>query len=448
MKRFFFWSRGANDAEERAEADLNSSGLLTGNPDQDQDSLRILLESIADVSTNMHLDSVLEGMASKSLGVTDAERAIVLLGSSFDEMDIRLSRDREGTDLGADLQFSRSVVRRAVTEVQAVRSVVQSDQEALELGQSVFDLKLRAVMCAPLMVKERLLGAIYVDSRAQRREFSSRDLALFGALTAQLAVAVDNARLYADSLEKVKLEKDLEIAQRIQQHLLPPAPADVPGLDVALRYAPCEAASGDTYDFLPVGEDKLAVLIGDVTGHGLGAALLTHSAQAGMRSYLELLDDPSEVVTRLNNRLVAGVETGNFMSLALLVIDARARTLHYVNAGHPELVIARESGLESFAKTGMVLGVVADADYPVQGPIDLAPGDLIFLRTDGVEETMSTAREAYGEGRLDEVIASGRHLSADAVLAKLEEELTRHRGNQPREDDVTMIAIKVLGSSA
>jgi serine phosphatase RsbU (regulator of sigma subunit) len=445
MRRFFFWNRSGGSSDRATSPPATpASGLLTGDADQDLHFVQILLDSIADVSSDMELAAVLEGIVAKSLEVTQAERAIVFLGEAFDDLRVNLARDRDGSDLGRELQYSRSVVRRSIEQGQPVRSVVQSDREALELAQSVFDLKLRAVMCAPLLAKERLLGAIYVDSRAARREFSARDLALFGALTAQLAIAVDNARLYADSLEKVKLQKDVEITRRIQQHLLPPAPAELPGYDVALRYIACEAASGDTYDFVPVGDGKLAVLIGDVTGHGIGAALLTHTAQAAIRSYLELLDDPSEVVHRLNNRLVAGVETGNFMSLVLAVVDAAAGTLHYVNAGHPELLVVRDSGVEARGKTGMVLGVVAGTPYPVEGPIPLSEGDLLFLRTDGVDEVMSPSREPFGEARLEALLSASRGMPAEAVLARVEQALREHRGGQPPSDDVTMVAIRVM----
>src|SRR5690606_29651814 len=136
----------------------------------------------------------------RSLQVTQAERAILLLGESPDTLTVRLAQDRDGRALTGDLQWSRSLVRRCLEEGVAVRSVVQSDQEALELGRSVYDLKLRAVMCAPMRARDRTVGVIYVDSRAMRREFSSRDLALFGAISAQLAISVENARLHADSL--------------------------------------------------------------------------------------------------------------------------------------------------------------------------------------------------------------------------------------------------------
>lgn len=456
MKRFFFWKRppegGPDDPGRSPEGArggaADNSSLLTGDPAEDTRSIEILLDTIAAVTSNIDLDTVLHDIVDRSLQVTRAERAILFLGDSADALAIRVAQDRDGNSLTegegaeADLAFSRSVVRRSLEEQQPVRSVVQSDREALELGQSVYDLKLRAVMCAPLVAGDRTIGVIYVDSRAMRREFSARDLALFGAISAQLAISLENARLHADSLEKARLQKDVEIARRIQQHLLPTIPEGIEGLELALRYVAAEQASGDTYDVLALRDGRLAVMIGDVTGHGIGAALLTHAAQAALRSYLELLDDLSEVVTRLNQRLVAAVETGNFMSLLLCVFDPAARTLQYVNAGHPCLLHCTAEGVRALDKTGMVLGVVGGQQYDVSPVVQLSAGDLLLLHTDGVDEAMSPDRATFGEERLRAMVGGLRDGSAEQVLATIEQTVREHaRGGFG--DDFTMIAVKV-----
>ncbi|MCB9877181.1 MAG: SpoIIE family protein phosphatase [Planctomycetes bacterium] len=419
------------------------STILTGDATEDSRSLEILLDTIAAVTANIDLDGVLRDIVDRSLQVTKAERAIVLLGSSPEELTVRLAQDKEGQMLTGELQWSRSLVRRCLEEGLAVRSVVQSDQEALELGRSVYDLKLRAVMCAPMRAKDRVVGVIYVDSRAVRREFSSRDLALFGAISAQLAISVENARLHADSLEKARLQKDVEIARRIQQHLLPSLPDDLIGVDVACRYQAAEQASGDTYDFVKLSGGRLAVMIGDVTGHGVGAALLTHAVQAALRSYLELLDDAATVVGKVNQRLVDGVETGNFMSLLLVIVDPAQRTLQYVNAGHPGLVLVQEGGARVLEKTGMVLGVVGDQTYEASPTIELRQGDVLFLHTDGVDEAMSPEREVFGVPRLLELLGTLRDRSADQVLAGVEQTIRDHVGSDDVEDDTTMIVVKL-----
>ena len=450
MKRFWnrIWQRSEQTPPEgRARSDKggggdhrlgDSSTFLTGEARADQRSLRILLDTIAAVSANIDLDTVLKLVVDRSLEVTQAERAILLLGDTEAKLEIRIAQDRDGKAMPGEQQWSRTLVRRCLDDREAVRSVVNSDREALELGQSVYDLKLRAVMCAPLIA-----GVIYVDSRAARREFSDRDLALFSAISAQLAVSLENARLHADSLEKVRLQKDVEIAQRIQQHLMPHVPQDCDGLDFALRYGAASKASGDSYDFVPVAGGGMAVMIGDDTGHGIGAALLGHAAQAALRSYLELVDDLSEVVTRLNQRLVAAVETGNFMSLLVARIDPRAGTVRFVNGGHPCLIHCRGNAVTPLEKTGMVLGVVGGQQYAVSPEVSLQKGDLLFFHTDGVDEAMSPTRATFGEARLHEVIRSLRDESAEGVLAGVEQALRRHTGGVFG-DDYTMIAVKLV----
>lgn len=442
MKRFLFWGRTPSETGSGAPPEPQD-GLLTGNPREDQASMQMLLESIAEVTSGMELDDVLDRIARKSIQVTDAERALVLLGDEGRDMEIRIARDNRGEAIDGELQYSRSMVARCVAEREPVRSVVRSDQEALELGQSVFDLKLRAVMCAPLVSRGRTLGAIYVDSKAQRREFTGRDLALFGALSAQMAIAVENARLYRDSLEKVRLEKEIELAQQIQRHLLSEVPRDLPGVDLALHFTACDRTSGDTYDVMRRADGRLTIAIGDATGHGIGASLLTHAFQAALRTYLELMPELDPIASRLNDRLVERSEDGHFLSMLLISIDPERRQLEYVNAGHPGLMIARGSDVQEFERTGMVLGVVGGQDYAVAGPIELRPGDLLFLRTDGVDEAMNADREMFGRDKLLRVLAESSERTAHDVLAHVRAAMDLHVGDCPQDDDVTMIAIRV-----
>ena len=444
MNRFFFWKREAQDEGEPAPpSGEGPPSLLTGDPGQDEQSLQILLESIAEVSAGLDLDQVLGDIVVRSLQITQAERAMLLLGEDADSLQVRIARSRDGKELGEDVDYSRTVVRKAIEERRAGQHRVQTSQEALELGQSVFDLKLRTVMCTPLEFRDRVIGVIYIDSKATRGEFSSRDLALFDALSAQLGVAVENARLHQDSLEKVRLEADVEIARKIQKHLLPPIPSDVPGLDIGLHFAAVSQASGDSYDFADLGDGRTAVMIGDVTGHGVGAALLTHAAQAAIRSYLELVPDLGEVVSRLNNRLVEAVEPGVFISLILFVVDTQNKTLSYVNAGHPPLFLVRNGELVEYEKTGMVLGVVEGQEYQVRGPVELQAGDLIFVRTDGVEETMNSSRDIYSVERLKDFLVAHQSQGAQELLTVLDKDLVAHAAGQEAEDDVTMIALKI-----
>ncbi len=455
MTRLTFWRRWLRPTQDGAPAvaDEHAGGppseiraAFTGDALADANSLQVLLESIAEVTSTMDLGAVLGNIVDKSLKISQAERAILLLGSDADSLQVGVARDRDGQDLGTDLVYSRTIVRRVMSEAAPLRTIVQTDREALELGQSVFDLKLRAVMCAPLIARERRVGVIYVDSRAARREFSPRDLTLFGALSAQLAIAIVNAQLYADSIAKTRLEKEVELVRRIQHHLLAPVPEQAarPGIDLGLRSVACEHATGDSYDFVPLAGGRLAIVLGDATGHGIGPALLAHAVQAALRSYLELLDDAADIVGRVNNRLVHGVESGNFLSLFLGIVDPAARTLLYVNAGHlPPLLVRPDGSVDTLEKTGMVLGVVEGAPYTVRGPLPFDPGSLLLIRTDGVDETRNAARDVFGEDRLRELLVRSRSATAEAILGGIEAELARFRGPLPPEDDMSMILVRL-----
>jgi GAF domain-containing protein len=172
MKKFWFWKReDAPRSKGASEREPDESSLWTGDAEEDARSLEILLDTIAAVSANIDLDGVLRDIVARSLMVTKAERAILLLGDTAETLGVRVAQDKAGSSLSGELQWSRSLVRRCLEGGAAVRSVVQSDQEALETSQSVFDLKLRAVMCAPMIAQDRIVGVIYVDSRAVRREF-------------------------------------------------------------------------------------------------------------------------------------------------------------------------------------------------------------------------------------------------------------------------------------
>ncbi|MEO0481941.1 MAG: GAF domain-containing SpoIIE family protein phosphatase [Planctomycetota bacterium] len=449
MKWWSFWRREPHSGvAQGAGGDPDGgSDLLTGDPIADNRSIEVLLDSIAEVSSSIDLDRVLQDIVAKSLEVSGAERGLLLLGSDPATLRVRVAQDQSGKALGGDVVYSKTLVARCLSEGTAERSVVQSDQEALELGQSVFDLKLRAVMCAPLQARDKTVGVIYVDSTAVRREFSGRDLALFGALSAQLASAIETARLHEDSIEKVRLQKDVEIANKIQQHLLGTVPKEYPSLDLAIRFTARSEASGDTYDFVPMSDGRLVALVGDVTGHGVGAALLTHAAQAAVRSYLELIDDLSEVMQRLNERLVRGVEPGNFMSMIMVLIDPTKRTVQYVNAGHPGLMRCRKGKVTIFEKTGMVLGVDEDQKYPASDPIDLEEGDLLFMRTDGVDEARGPGDSLFGEEQLGKSLGAACGNGAEKTLSMVEGDIATFAQGVETDDDVTMVAIRFDPSS-
>lgn len=451
-----------------------STQFLTGDQATDRRTVQVLLEAIArvanaPVSTPEDLESLLVKIVDLSVEVTDAERGLLIIEDQAESLErgslaleVHVARSRRGEHLPEDLRFSTSIARRVLEAGEPVRATVQSDSEALELGRSVFDLKLRAVMCVPLSrgaagpegaanpgeaeAPRRARGVLYVDSRAATRQFNQRDLSLFAALASQISASMQKAELHLDSLERLRLEQSLELASSIQRGLMSSVPYTLPGFEVHGWYRPAERTAGDFYDFVRGKDGVLGVVVGDVTGHGIGPALITASAQAGLRSYLRLIADPGEVLTLLNQDLSERMEEGRFLTLFLALIrpDGRLCTL---NAGHPAGLLWRAATktLEVLPRHGPALGMFSDERYTTDHAGHLGPGDALLAFSDGATEARAPERpEGFlGEEGLAEEFRQAMlaGLDARATALQLAERILAH-GQQSAEDDITLVVVR------
>ncbi len=433
----------------------STTQFLTGEAGKDRRNVQVLLEAIARVSESRDLEELLTDIVDRSIEITGAERGLLLMKSDVEgTLAVRVARLRGSKDLEEDARFSTSIANKVLTDVQAIRATVHSESEALELGRSVYDLKLRAVMCVPLAPggREGLVippsGVLYVDSRAATRQFSQGDLALFAALAQHISIALENARLHFDSLEKLRLEQSLELAGAIQRDLMPQVPVDVPGWEVHGWYGAAEGTAADFYDFVKAKGGRLAIVVGDVTGHGIGPALITATAQAGIRSYLRLISDPGEVVTLLNQDLCERIQDGRFLTLFLAVLDPDG-TVHALNGGHALPFVWRKAtgDIQTVGRGGPALGMIPGEQYRAHEPILLERGDVIAIYTDGLTEARSpTDREhMLGEAGVQSLLADwcGRGASSKEICLGLVEAALQLTGGL-REDDITVVTARRL----
>ncbi len=424
--------------------------FITGQANLDQRNVQVLLDAIARVNESRDLDSLLVYIVDTAIEVTGAERGMLIFESGDKELTVRVARVRGEKYPTDEVLFSTSVVNRVLEEQAPLRSI-DSEAEAMQLGTSVFDLKLRAMMCVQLQGSiidqssnlER--GVLYVDSKVATREFQDEDLALFEALSQQMNIALENARLNIASLEKARLEQSLEIASSIQSGLMPQIPKDVPGLDVHGWYRSAEGTSGDFYDFVKMRDGRLGVVVGDVTGHGIGPALITATAQASLRSYLRMIDDPGRALTMLNQDLIERIDDGLFLTLFLALIGPDG-SVQAINAGHTPPVIWRASTgeLETINGHGPALGMMDDFEYSEFADVKLEPGDLLLAITDGLSEARRLDRpdDLFGEEGVARVITeeashcgSAREFTETLVRAALE------FSNGEQEDDMTVVTV-------
>ena len=432
-----------------------STQFLRGNADEDRRTVQVLLDAIARVSESRDLGALLDYVVDRSIHATGAERGfLVLVDEDTNEQSVRVSRQRGEKDVEGEAKYSTSVVGRVLDDQAPLRTTVQSDAEALELGASVFDLKLRAVMCVPLVhqgeddEQPAIRGALYVDSKAATREFNDEDLSLFHALAQHISIALENARLNMQSLEKVRLERSLEIATEIQSGLMPREPKSIEGYDVFGWFQPAEHATGDFYDFVETRDGRLAVVVGDVSGHGIGPALITATAQASLRSYVRVMPDPGQVFTMLNQDLAERMDAGMFLTLFMALISVDG-SVHILNAGHtPPLLWRQETKtIEQVAGTGPALGMVDDFDYQETEVLQLQTGDTLLAFTDGVVEARHQARpdRLFDESGVRAMLVEldNQDCSARELTESLVQNVLEFAGGE-REDDMTIVAVRRL----
>ncbi len=419
--------------------------FLTGDPRRDARNVNILLQTIAAVNSNLELETVIINAVDLTVELTGAERAILMLFEG-DALRVRMARDRRKRNLPASISYSHSVPLKVAREGKAICLLDAAAQASMNLGQSIADLRLMTVMCVPLRVKDRVIGVLYVDSHATNKEFGDSDLTLLNALAYQVAITLDNARLLEHYVEKQRIQQGLYIARDIQRSLLPAGPLSVPGFDVHGVSLACEETSGDYFDYLRQGPDRVGIVVGDVAGHGIGAALFMATARALLRAFLYANSDPAVTLANLNDFLSEDMETGRFMTLFYGELDVSARTLRYVRAGHnaPLLYRGRTDSFEELDAPGVALGMVRGFRYRVSEPIPLEPDDILFLYTDGIVEAMNQDKQQFGDERAAEVLRRHRDRPSREICDRIHRAVVEFSGPGPQEDDLTMVVARVL----
>lgn len=239
-------------------------------------------------------------------------------------------------------------------------------------------------------------------------------------------------------------EEQMRIAHDVQQRLFPSSPPELVGYDLAGVSHPAEETGGDYFDYIPMPGGNLALVVGDVTGHGIGPALLMAETRAYLRILALNLENIGDILTRANHVLAADIDEEWFVTLMIVQLNPEARTLRYASAGHaPGLWLDARGGLKrELPRTGIPLGMRPDTKYAASDPFDLMPGDLLALMTDGVEESMSPTQELFGMERILKLLCARREEPAAAIVEALHQAARGHIAGRDQPDDYTTIILK------
>jgi len=247
-------------------------------------------------------------------------------------------------------------------------------------------------------------------------------------------------------LELQANEEQFRVARDIQERLFPTVPPRLPGIEIAGRSEPASAAGGDYFDYLPMLQERWGVVVGDVTGHGIGPALLMAETRAYLRVLAMSHEDLGGILTHANRLLAEDIGVERFITMLLVSLDPATRTLYYANAGHPEAYVLDAQGQVkvSLKRTGVPLGIHPTTVYPPAQSVQLDPGDRVVLLTDGIDEAVSPDEELFGTERMLSVLRERPGSSAAELVDALYQAVKRFSGDAPQLDDATAVVVKVL----
>jgi serine phosphatase RsbU (regulator of sigma subunit) len=447
---------------EPALGDLSGSlsGSTPSSPVSDVHQVAVLLETLRALGHARVLEEVLALVLDSAITMSGAERGFIMLANADGELEFRLARGKGKKTLG-DSEFSKRshTVPEEVFDTGRTKVIPDLEEDGLAQNHDkTLTLGIRQVLCAPLHLvrfvdaaeahpDEKRLGVLYLDSQRIGTLLSETVRSALETLAAEAAVAIENARLYRETVVKERLEQELRIAAEIQRMLLPQAPIDRPCVEAFARSRSCRSIGGDFFDYAHQDDCRFAFTLGDVAGKGPSAALLS-SLLLGMFSLATQGNDaPASVVSRVNGALCFRAIEARFATLFYGVLDRRG-CLRYCNAGHNPPFVIGSSGIRRLEACGPVVGLLERAQYD-DGVVQLAPGDRVVIFSDGVSEAFSEAGEEFGDARIHELLESTLAASGEVtpmqLVDALIDEVRSFTRRTPQNDDITAMVVRYRG---
>jgi serine phosphatase RsbU (regulator of sigma subunit) len=340
------------------------------------------------------------------------------------------SRDAAGTT------FSRSLLDGASRG--DVACLLSGDTAGF--GQSIADLNIHSAICSGIMVDNILVAYLYLDAREQEQQIQPDAAGFCQALCQMAGLAYANLRRLENQIEQARLEHDLSAAREAQQLLIPNDVGAGEVFEWGRVFKPGREASGDLLDIIPLSENRLALIVGDVSGKGAGAAILMSSAQSYIHARITSGCSPEDTVTAVNKFVAKRSPMNRFLTLWVGIFDAEAKELQYVDAGHGHWAIRRANGQAEAPPTpdGFLIGIDENSEYR-NATLLVEPGDRIIIFSDGIPEQQTESGEQYGVNRVYELIAASP--SAEEDVKRLLDAVIQWAGSSELDDDTTIVSL-------
>src|SRR5215471_3283871 len=413
-----------------------------------------LLDGLRALGSGRVLDDVLALVLDSAIEVTGAERGFIMLASvETGELEFKMARGRRqqtlsGTSFATSRKIPDEVFRTGEPKILA--DLLDADHANLHMGTVA--LGIRNVQCVPLKLvryvdrveattpEEKRIGVLYLDSREKGSFLSTSTRGALETLATEAAVAIENARLYRETMEKAKMEQEMRIAADIQQALLPKGGRVGTFFTLAAASIPCRSIGGDFYDYVDLPDGSFGFALGDVAGKGPPAALLSAMMQGIFAAQAAASDTPCQTITRVNLALYKrGIES-RFVTLMYGTLEPDGR-LTYCNAGHNPPLVVGKSGVRLLETGGPIVGLFEWATFEEE-TVTLSPGDWLIVFSDGVSEALSADGEEFGEQRIITAAEKYQNLAPPEFLQAIFADVRAFTKGAPQSDDITALILR------
>ncbi len=403
-------------------------------------TLQLLNEISRELSSVLVLNDLLRKVGALTKRLVDYHRFGIMLADeqtrTFNSV-LTLRQDESLPDK-TTVRFGEGIVGAAATSLKpVVVPDVSRDSRYIPINPDT-----KSEMTVPLLYQGRVIGVVDLES-PQLNYFTDEHVRIFSTLAPQIAIAIENARLYERvSRSESRLERDLQRAKEIQMLLMPGTSAAIPGLELGLRFQPARELGGDLYDFLNYGKDRHVLTVGDVSGKGAPAALYGALAGGILRSFAPQRLSAPEMLRKLNATLLERRVEGHFVTLTYAIWEPKMQTMHLANAGMPLPILVRHGSTRAIQAEGIPLGLLEHTDYQ-EVTLQLKKGDLLAIFSDGISEAMNPAHDEFGTRHLANLLRENAKRPVEEIIEKIFTEIAGFEEGRPRRDDQTLLVVRV-----
>lgn len=405
--------------------------------------LRALIEISANLAKAMSVEEVLPKILESLFKVfSQADRGFILLADPASGTLVpKVVRHRRADVDDASIRISRTIINHVMKQKEALLTADAVSDGRFNMAQSIADFRIRSMMCVPMFdSEERPLGLVQVDTQDQQQRFEQEDLDVLASVASQAAFAIENAILHETLIAKQVLEREMDFAAKVQSGFLPNRRPAVPGYAFFDYYKPARQVGGDYFDYILLPDGRMAVIVADVSGKGVPAALLMAKLSSEVKYRLLSEPTPAATVDALNRAFFSDSWEDRFVTMVLFVVNPATHEVTLVNAGHMPPLLRRKNGAveEIDVETGLPVGVTDAMDYG-QHVFKLGDGETLTVYTDGFSEAMNPQRDLYGLQRLRTALTT-THGHVEEIGQTILNDVRGFIGQHPQSDDMCIVS--------